>query len=175
MKYGWAVLLLLMGLALPHAAQGQASVYAEGTASDLNGGLGNNFLYGGTIGLVYDGPTIFKRVVVSADIQARDVEQNGERLIGVTVGPRFAYQMKKWKLAPYGEFNVGFGRFRAANGQPSFNTTDNLWQAEMGVTKQLTPRFDVVADYDYSQYGANNGEYNPKTFSAGVVFHFEKR
>ena len=175
MKFGWAVLLLLVGLAVPRVSQAQVAIYGEGTASDLNGGLGNNFLYGGTVGVLYDGPTILKRAVLSADIQARDVEQNGERLIGVTVGPRFSFPLKKWKLTPYGEFNVGFARYRAANGQPSFSTTDDLWQAEMGVSKQLTPRFDVVADFDYSQYGASNGEYNPKTFSAGVIFHFVKR
>jgi opacity protein-like surface antigen len=45
----------------------------------------------------------------------------------------------------------------------------------VGVAKQVSSRWDISVDYSYSQYYALGGEYNPKTFSVGAVFHFVKR
>jgi hypothetical protein len=55
------------------------------------------------------------------------------------------------------------------------STTDNLWGTDAGIAKQITSRLDVVLDYSYTEYGMNDGEYNPQAYSAGVVFHFTKR
>jgi len=191
MKFSWAVVLLLMvGFAMPRASQAQVSVYVQGGASNMNSdppyGVGGQYLYGGTAGLVYDGPTVFKHAVISADIQTRFVTNAGERLVGAMVGPRFTFPVKKFKLQPYGELMVGFARFRSStsNGPQNvptlgttnaLNTTDNEWQVGGGIAKQLTSHLDVVVAADFAEYGANNGEYNPITMEGGVVWHFTKR
>jgi opacity protein-like surface antigen len=173
LRFGFVV--LLVGLATPRALRAQVSVYAEGSASDLQGGPAGDYLYGGTAGVLLDGPAILKRAVLSVDIQTRDVDNNGERLVGVAVGPRVSLPVHRFKLNPYGEFMVGFARYRASTATNAENTTDNQWQVNMGVSRALSSRLDAVADYSYSQYGANNGEYNPKSYSAGVIFHLIKR
>jgi len=176
MWFGWTTLLLLAVFAAPRASSAQVSVYGEVTASDLNDGTtGVNFLYGGTGGVLVDGPTIFKRMVLSADVKGRYIDKSGERLVSLLVGPRIAYPIKKFGLSPYAEFAVGFARYRSGTTAGPANSTDNQWQVEGGLAKRLSPRFDVVADYGYSQFGVNNGEYNPKNISAGVIFHFVKR
>jgi hypothetical protein len=43
------------------------------------------------------------------------------------------------------------------------------------VSKQLSPRWDGVFEYSYSEFGYNVGEFNPKTLSLGAVYHFVKR
>ena len=45
----------------------------------------------------------------------------------------------------------------------------------MGAVRRLTARFDVMADYCYSQYGTENGKYSPKNFSGGMIFHFVRK
>jgi len=185
MKFSWAVLLLLVGLAIPRASQAQVSVYGQFTATQLTNDLTNNFgtdyLYGATAGVVYDGPTVLKRAILSADIQAQygAKSSGGERLVSALVGPRLSVPFKRYKLAAYGDFLVGFGRYRDLSAGTStltaYSTTDSLWGAKGGVAKQLTPRLDVVAEYEYVQYGMNDGEYNPMTFGGGVIFHFVKR
>ena len=182
MKFSWlVVLVVVVGFAVPRTSQAQVSVFGEVTASDLNDGKGADWLYGGTIGVVADGPTLFKRMILSADIQTGYVEMssNGERLASALVGPRFTFPLKKMKLNPYGEFLVGFGRYRNVSTSTatvtSLSTTDDLFGIGAGVAKQLNSRLDAVVEYDYTQYGANDGEFNPKSFSGGVVFHFIKR
>jgi len=171
MKRGWFVLLLVVGLVAPAVSHAQVSAYGEFTASKLLNGPQGDFLYGVTTGVLVDGPRV-KRMVISADIQGRFVGKNGERLDGVTVGPRFAFEMKRMKLSPFAEFMVGFARYNDSHG---LSSTDNTWQANGGATKQLSPRWDAVLDYSYAQYGVNNGEYNPKTVSIGAVYDFVKR
>jgi hypothetical protein len=177
MKHGWMVLTLLLGFAAPVVSHAQVSAYGEFSATRLYGGVEQNYLYGATTGVVIDGPQIFKKLIVSADIQGRFVSHNSESLDGVTVGPRFSLPLHRAKLTPFGEFLVGFARY--GNGNPSngatVTSTDYTFQVNAGVAKQLTPRLDVVADYSYAQYGYNIGEFNPKTFSIGGVFHFVKR
>lgn len=173
---GGTILLLMLGFAAPRASSAQISIYAEGTASDLNNGTtGTNFLYGGTAGVLLEGPTVLKHMIISADVKSRYIDKDGYRLISVLAGPRFSFPINKFKLSPYAEFDLGFARYRDGPAAGSENTTDNQWQAEGGVSRQLTPRIDVVGDFGYSQYGANNGEYNPKNISAGILFHFVKR
>ena len=183
MKFCWAVLLLLVGLAVPRASQAQVSAYGEFSATDLTNLVNTNILYGATAGVLYDGPTLFHHMLVSADIQGRFVFGDGEKFNGVNVGPRFSFPLKKrlFRVAPYGEFLVGFARFNGNAATQFFNgplnnqTTDATMQINAGVAKQVSPRLDVVLDYSYSQYYAYGGQYNPKTGSAGIIYHFVKR
>jgi hypothetical protein len=175
------LLTLVVGLAWTHAAHAQASVYLEGSATELANDFRTDFPLGGTLGIVYDGPTVLKRIVVSADIQTRYTQQQSdeERFISALIGPRVSIPIKRWKLTAFADFLVGFARYRnpsTANASPlGYSTTDNLWGTTAGVSKQITSRLDAVVDYSFTEYGLNNGEFNPQTYSAGVVFHFTKR
>jgi len=106
------MLLIIVGFAMPSPSKAQVSVYAEGTASNLPNGPAGDYLYGGTLGVTYDGPTLMKHVLLSADIQTRYVDKDGERLIGALLGPRFSFPLKKIRVTPSGEFLVGFARYR---------------------------------------------------------------
>jgi len=176
MKYGWVLLLLLVAGIAPRKAKGQAEVYGDFSVMSLNNGINADLLYGGTTGLVIDGPT-WHRMVISADIQGRFVCKSGESLNGAAAGPRFSFPLKKHGLTPYGEFLVGFARYNNSiyKYEPMGSTTDGQIQINMGVAKKVSPRWDISADYSYSQYYALGGEYNPKTFGVGAVFHFVKR
>lgn len=174
MKFNLTVLFVFAGLAASSASAAQLSVYLEGTSSNFHDDVNSNYLSGGTLGLLYDGPAVFRQGLLSANVQTRYVQAGGKRLIGAAVGPRLSFQLNKWKLRPYGEFMLGFARYRPGSASGAENTTDNQWQANVGISRQLTSRLDVVLDYSYSQYGTNNGEYNPKSYSAGIVYHFNK-
>jgi hypothetical protein len=160
------------------SARAQVSVYGEFSASDLHNLTSTDYLYGGTAGLLYDGPTLFKHLLVSADIQGRFVRKSqvaplhAELYNGITVGPRFSVPLKHG-ISPYGEFLLGFARYD--NGAPQGSTTDSTLQINAGAAKRLTPRLDLVADYSYSQYYGLGGQYNPKTYSLGGIFHFTRR
>jgi hypothetical protein len=176
MKYGWVVLLLLVAGMAPQKANAQAEVYGQFSVMSLNNGINADLLYGVTGGLIVDGPT-WHHMVISADIQGRSVRKSGESLNGAAAGPRFSFPLKKHGLTPYGEFLVGFARYNNAiyTYQPMGATTDGQIQINMGVAKKVSPRWDISVDYSYSQYYALGGEYNPKTFSAGMIYHFVKR
>jgi opacity protein-like surface antigen len=170
-KYVWVMILLLAGVLSPKALQAQVSIYGEFSASEFNNLATNNLLYGATTGVLYDGAKIYGRVIVAADIQGRFVRILGQSLNGITIGPRFEVPLRHgW--APYGEFTVGFARYDSA---PTGATTDSTIQLNAGLAKQLTSHIDAVADYSYSQYYGLGGQYNPKTFSIGGIYHFTKR
>jgi opacity protein-like surface antigen len=132
-------------------------------------------LYGFTGGLIVDGPT-WHHMTISADIQTRTVRKSGESLTGAGAGPRFSFPLKHG-FTPYGEFLVGFARYNNSiyTYEPMGSTTDGQIQVNGGVAKKVSPRWDISADYSYSQYYALGGEYNPKSFSVGAIFHFVKR
>jgi len=175
MKYGWVLLLLLVAGMAPRKAEAQAEVYGQFSVTDLTNLNGTNLLYGGTTGLVIDGPT-WHSMVISADIQGRFVRKSGESLNGAAAGPRFSFPLKKHGLTPYGEFLVGFARYNNNYFPGQIGaTTDSQIQINGGLAKRVSPRWDISADYSYSQYYALGGQYNPKTFSVGAVFHFVKR
>lgn len=173
MRLGWVVLLVLAGVIAPQAARAQASVYGEFSISDLHNLVSTDLLYGVTTGVLIDGPTLFHRVVLAGDLQGRFVGKSGESLDGLSIGPRFKFPLKRLAVTPYGEFMVGFARYNNPNNGGA--TSDSTIQVNMGAMKQLSPRWDAVAEYSYSQYYALGGEYNPKTYSIGGVFHFIKR
>jgi len=173
MKYVWVVLLVLIGAMVPRESQAQTSVYAEFSASDLQGGPKGDYLYGGQAGVLIDGPKLFNRVLLQADIQGRFVTENGEALDSVLVGPRFSIAPKHFfRLVPFAEFNVGFGRY---NDGSNNSTTDALFSTQGGVTRPVTSHLDAVLDYSYAFYGYNFGYYQPQSYSAGVLYHFAKR
>jgi hypothetical protein len=173
MRLGWVVLLVVAGVIAPRTARAQAAIYGEFSVSDLHNLVSTDLLYGATTGILVDGPTLFHRVVVAGDLQGRFVHKSGENLDGVTVGPRFAFPLKKHAITPYAEFLVGFARYNNPNNGGA--TSDSTIQVNMGVLKRLSPRWDAVAEYSYSQYYALGGQYNPKTYSIGGVYHFIKR
>ncbi len=182
MKFGRSAALYLVGLVMfavawPPAGA-QAALYGEFSVSDLHNVVSTDYLYGGTAGLLYDGPTLFKHLLASADIQGRFLRKsqatplNAELYNGVSIGPRFSFPLKHG-FSPFGEFLVGFARYDS--GAVHGSTTDATIQINGGVAKRLTPRFDAVADFSYAQYYGLGGQYNPKTYSVGGIFHFTKR
>ena len=171
MKYRWLVVTFSLGVFLPVAAHAQ-DIYGQFSASQMTSLAGTNDLYGATTGVLLDGPTLFHHMVISADIQGRFVGKSGEKLDGITAGPRFTFS-EAHGISPYGEFLVGFARYNnPAEGNP---TTDSTIQINAGVAKRISSHWDLSLDYSYAQYYALGGEYNPKTYSFGTVFHFKKR
>ena len=175
MKDSWVILLVLAGVMAPRTGNAQAEIYGQVSASEFTNLIYTDWLYGATAGALLDGPTLLHHVVLSADIQGRFLRKTNEQMNGVTVGPRFSLPIKRHGLTPYGEFMVGFARFNSTYIYITGATTDSTIQINAGLAKQITPRWDASLDYSYAQYDAFGGEYNPKTFSAGVIYHFVKR
>lgn len=180
-KFVCAVFLLLVGLGAPRASHAQVAAYGEFSVTDLHNLVSTDFLYGVTTGLLVDGPKLLDKVVLQGNLQGRFVGGNGESMNGLTVGPRLSLPLHRGGIAPYGEFLIGFARFSGNastaiyNGTGGNHTTDATLQVNVGLTKKLSPHMDIVGDYSYAQYYAYGGQYNPKTFSIGAVYHFVKR
>lgn len=172
MKCCVSVLLLWMGFALSGEARGQAAVYGQFSVSDLTNQVQTDLLYGATTGVLLRGPLLKHRVILSADVQGRFAFKSGESLNGLTVGPRIGVPIK-YRLTPYAEFMVGFARYYSAS--IPVRTTDSTIQFNAGVARQLSSHWDASLDYSYAQYDGLNGEYHPKTFSAGAIYYFVKR
>ena len=177
MKYGWVVLVLLVAGFSAQNAAAQAAVYGEfsGTYMSATGVTTTTYtLYGATTGLIIEGPT-WHHMVIAADLQGRFVRNSGTSMNGAAAGPRFTFNLKHgWE--PYGEFLFGFSRFRSTTLPNEMgSTTDSEMQINPGMAKRVSPRWDIYAEYSYSQYYAFGGAYNPKTFGAGAIFHFAKR
>ncbi|MES2391699.1 MAG: outer membrane beta-barrel protein [Acidobacteriota bacterium] len=175
MKHGWVVLLLLAGVIAPQAAKAQAAAYGEFSVGDYTNLVRTDLLYGGTVGVLVGDLELGKHIVVQGDVQGRFVRKSGMSFNGLTVGPRFEFPLKRAALTPYAELMVGFGRLHEDSGVYAGSTTDSTLQVNGGVARRLTPRWDAVLDYSYAQYYAYGGQYNPKTFGIGVVYHFVKR
>jgi hypothetical protein len=171
MKHVWVVLLLLAGVLAPRDAHAQAAFYGEFSLSDFTNLNSTNYLPGATVGFLYDGTKIYGKVIVSADIQGRFVSKNGQSLNGITIGPRFTVPVRHG-FDPYGEFTVGFARYHDPTNAAS---TDATMQINAGLAKQVSSHFDGVVDYSYAQYFGLGGQYNPKTFSIGAIYHLTKR
>ncbi len=182
MKFGWAVLLLWAGLAVAGKSQGQgsASVYAEFNTSRFHNLVSDTYLNGATAGLVFD---VLKGrgMMLSGDLQGRFLAGAGRQYSSASIGPRVSVPVRPFHLVPYGEFLLGYARFSGNAQDASFNTsagnqtTDSEIQLNAGVSKQVSPHFAAMVEYSYSQFYAYGGQFNPKTFSAGAVYHFAKR
>jgi hypothetical protein len=98
-----------------------------------------------------------------------------QRLDGVALGPKIGFTLHK-NYGIYGEFLVGFARYNDGLGNPASASTDSQIQLNAGIDRRVTPRLDWrVFEYGYQQYYGLGGEYNPKTFSTGVVLYLQKR
>lgn len=184
-RLGWLILLAVAAIASAKTSQAQVAIYGEGTADYLNNGPYTNYLYGGTGGVLIDVAQFWHdRLTLSADLQDTFVfdynappkysggNSPGESYNALTIGPRISLAPSLYKLAPFIQANVGFARY----GDPTIHSsTDSVIGGQAGVTRQLTPRLDVVLDYSYTYFGYNAGYYSPQAFSAGVLFHFAKR
>ena len=118
-------------------------------------------IYGDVEGFYYNG-------------QGVEVGSNRLQLGGLGVGPKVGFVIKR--AEPYAELRVGFARYNDGLGNQNSGTTDNQVDGAFGLDYRLTQRFDLrVFEFDYKRYGANNGEFNPKVFSTGIVYHIGKR
>jgi hypothetical protein len=162
---------LVAGALAPNVAHSQVSFYGDFTASKLTYQSNTNVLYGPTVG-AFINVANFKIIKFSADVRGTFVGSNGVRLDGVVVGPRFETDVKFLKLKPYAEFMVGFARYDNGLNQVASSSTDAQIQINGGVDRPIARLFDWrVFDYSYEQYYGLSGQYNPKTFSTGIVFH----
>ena len=162
---------LVAGFLIPGTAHSQVSFYGDFSASKLTYQSNTNVLYGPTIGVFIDlknlGPVNF-----SGDIRGSFVGASGVRLDGLVVGPRLATSVKFLKLKPYAEFMVGFARYNNGQNVVASASTDAEIQINGGIDRPIAKLFDWrVFEYSYAQYYGLGGQYNPKTFSSGVVFH----
>jgi hypothetical protein len=173
MKYGWAVVALMVVALAPSMAQaqlGSAAVYGEYTATHLQNAPLADYIYGATTGLLLSRPELSHHMVLSVDIQGRFVNSNGETLHSVTFGPRLAIRAPKFKLNPFIEFNGGFGQYSDASVK---NSADNLFGGEFGVTRPIASRLSLVVDYSYMHYAYRYSLYAPQSYSAGLVFYLK--
>lgn len=177
MKVG-NLILLAAGFALAQPAFSQVSAYVDFSATKLTGNtpqltVATDVLYGPTVGItksLIGGHHMF----LAGDIRGTFVGGAGKRLDGAVVGPRVAFPIKK--LSPYVEGMVGFARYNDGLNTKTSSTTDAQIQINGGIDYRLSKSFDWRAfEYGYSQFYGNGGNYNPKTFSTGVVFHISGR
>jgi hypothetical protein len=173
MKVRWLLGIALVGFsALPASAQ--ISAYANFSASKLTGlvpagGPATTVLYGPTIGLT-------GRVAGSGHLRLYGDLRGGfyggsVRLDEVSLGPKVGLDFKKYET--YGEFMLGFARYNNGQNALASSSTDAQIELNFGIDRRVTKRFDWrVFEYSYEQYYGQGGNYNPKTFSTGVVYHF---
>jgi hypothetical protein len=77
------------------------------------------------------------------------------------------------KLEAYAELLVGFARYDNGAGAAS---TDAQTEANFGLDVKGRGMLDWrIFEFGYQQYYGLGGEFNPKTFSTGVVVHLSKR
>jgi hypothetical protein len=148
------------------SASGQVSAYGEFTTTHLSNPVNNQFIYGGTAGVLAGGPK-FHALLLSIDLQSRFSDSGGTALNGVTLGPRIALQPYFLKLSPFAEVNIGFARYNSPTENAS---TDYIFGGQVGATRQISSRVALVADYSFSRFGYDLGEYRPQAFSIGAVF-----
>ena len=164
-------LLLLAGLALAPRAQAQAAIYGEFSGTVLTNLVGTNYAFGGTTGVLVDVAALH-HIVISGDVQGRFLHDSTENFDSVTIGPRLEIPLRGG-IVPYGEFMIGFARYN--NNGLRVSTTDSTIQLNSGIAKRVSPHWDGVLEYSYSQYYALGGQFNPKTFSIGAIYHLSKR
>lgn len=172
MKRSVVLFLLLVASVAPAVMHAQVSAYGEFSASKMYGPTPDQaFLYGATTGLVIDGPRKGK-LLLSADLQGRFLAGSSRKYNGVSIGPRVSFPLRHGRLTPYAEFLFGFARYSSPT---QIASTDASIQINGGVAKAISSRLDIIADYSYAQYYGNGGEFNPKTFGVGLMYHFVKR
>jgi hypothetical protein len=169
-----AIVMLLFGSLLTPVVMAQTSVYAEFSAAKLQNLVSDNVLYGVTTGLLFDGPAVFhQHMVVGGDLQGEFVHRSNFSFDDVALGPRATFPLAHG-IRPFAEFLVGFARLQNPLDQPQ-PSTDSTIQINGGVSKRIASHVDLIAQVGYSQCYAFGGEYNPKNFALGAIYHFGKR
>jgi len=162
---------------LPKAAQAQeqTSFYLDYGATLMNTDHQtiSRELFGPTGGLIvslHSG----HNMDLGADFRASYLQESGANaasLTGFLIGPRVATHYKR--LKPYGEFLMGFARYNNNSATAPEQTTDSEVELNAGLDFAVKKHFDWrVIDYSWAKYLADSGEFNPRTYSTGVVFHF---
>ena len=175
MRFRW-LMVVALGMAVVKPASSQVSIYAEMSASKLTGGIATQtttVLYGPTFGVTAQIATK-AHLNIYADVRGAFIGGT-TRLDGVGIGPKIGLPLKK-KYEAYTELIVGFARYNNGQNLPASSSTDSQIQLNSGLDRQITPRFDWrILEFGYEQYYGLGGEYNPKSFSTGVVLHLQKR
>jgi hypothetical protein len=172
MKLRW-LLVFALAVLTGGQASAQVSAYVDFSASKLtglgtNGSEATNVLYGPTIGLTAHVAGL-KRLQFAADLRA-GFYGSGQKLDEIALGPKASLGVRKFTV--YTEFLVGFGRYNDGLGHSASASTDAQIELNSGIDRRVTKRFDWrVFEYGYEQYYGLGGNYNPKTFSTGLVFH----
>jgi len=170
-RFRW-LLVFALGVAVAKPASSQVSVYGEFSASKLTGGLATtttNVLYGPTIGLTAQLGAV-KNLKLYGDLRT-GFYGNSVKLDEAAIGPKLGLDFRKFEA--YAEILVGFGRYNDGAGNAS---TDAQTEINCGLDLRGSKRLDWrIFEYGYEQYYGLGGEFNPKTFSTGVVVHIGKR
>jgi hypothetical protein len=168
MKFGW-LLVFALGAVVAKPAAAQVSVYADFSVSKLTNLASTNFVFGPTIGLtahVAGG----KRLNLSGDLRT-GFYQHSRGLDQVAIGPKVGLGLKKFEA--YTEVLVGFARYNDPNNAAS---TDAQLEVNSGLDwKRKGPIDWRVFEFGYEQYYGIGGQFNPKTFSTGLVLNLGKR
>jgi hypothetical protein len=115
----------------------------------------------------------FARLKFSGDLRG-GFYGGSMRLDGLAIGPKVALPVRKYEA--YGEFLVGFARYNNGLNQPASSSTDAQIELNFGLDRSITKRLDWrVFEFGYEQYYGLGGEFNPKTFSTGIVAHLGGR
>ena len=169
------LVVLALAVAMGKAASAQVSAYVDFSASKLTGGLSTtttNVLYGPTIGISAQ-VAQKAHLKLSADIRAA-FYGDSMKLDQVAIGPKVGLPLKKYEV--YTEFLVGFARYNDGLGHSTSAATDAQIEINSGIDRRITQRLDWrVFEFGYEQYYGQGGEFNPKTFSTGVVLHLGAR
>jgi hypothetical protein len=165
--------VVLLACSAPALGNSQVAAYGTFSVTTAQNLVTDNTLYGATTGLLLTKFRSVGKFDFGADLQGRFVHADNFSLNGITFGPRVQLP-QLIGLRPYAEFLVGFARVQntADSAHPS---TDSTIQINGGVMKRITPHVDLVGEFSYSQLYAFGGEYNPKTFSVGGIYHFSRR
>ena len=160
------------GLPGGKTAHGQVSVYADLSASKLTNLTNTYVLVGPTVGVSF---ALLDALHLHLGGDLRGSFLGGaQRLDSFVVGPKASFHYRGFD--PYAEFLVGFGRYNNGQGTRTSGTSDGLLEINAGFDRKVTEHFDFrIFEFGYAQYYALGGQFNPKTFSTGVVYHLGKR
>ena len=175
MRFGRATVLALalaaswMGAATAH---GQVSVYADLSASKLTNLANTYVLVGPTVGVSFNLLDAL-HLHLGGDLRSSFLG-GSQRLDSFVAGPKASFHYRGFD--PYAEFLVGFGRYNDGLGHNNSGTSDGLLEVNAGFDRKIAQQFDLrIFEFGYAQYYALGGQFNPKTFSTGVVYHIGKR
>lgn len=183
MKHTWKFLFAwALGLALASPAFSQVAQSAHGgegygvnVFGEFSFGFPNfdaDYLRGVTAGAYYQ-PSHW----IGAEVRGAALHWGPSQLHqdSILFGPRVQHPLFR-KLSVYGSWEPGFThvltRDTSAPGEPLQSATKFAWQAIGGADYRVNRRFEVrLGEFSYGKiYVLQNG-LNPKSFSAGVVYH----